>query len=51
VVLVDGENIEGPYYIQNPFDREPDFGEESRNYQLATLLKRSVKPEQSLEYK
>lgn len=51
VVLVDGDRVEGPYYIRNPFDKEPDFGEESRNYQLANLLKRSVKPEQTLEYK
>jgi SNF2 family DNA or RNA helicase len=51
VVLVDGDKVEGPYYIRNPFDKEPDFGEESRNYQLANLLKRSVKPEQTLEYK
>ena len=51
VVLVDGDNIEGPYYIRNPFDKEPDFGEESRNYKLANLLKRSMKPEQTLEYK
>jgi superfamily II DNA or RNA helicase len=51
VVLVDGDKVEGPYYIRNPFDKEPDFGEESRNYQIANLLKRSVKPEQTLEYK
>jgi hypothetical protein len=50
VVLVDGDDVEGPFYILNPFDKEPDFGEESRNYQLANLLKRAVKPEQTLGY-
>jgi SNF2 family DNA or RNA helicase len=49
VVIVEGDLVvDGPYYIQNPFDREPDFGEESRNYQLASLLKRSAKPEQTV---
>lgn len=49
VVIVDGDKHEGPYYIKNPFEKEPDFAEESRNLSLNSLLKRSVKPEQTLE--
>jgi len=40
IVLVDGEKVEGPYYISNPFDQEPDFGVTSINYDLESLLKR-----------
>ncbi|MBE0507868.1 MAG: DUF3883 domain-containing protein [Marinospirillum sp.] len=42
VVLVDGEDYEGPYYIQNPFTREPDFGVPSVNYELKYLLSKAA---------
>jgi SNF2 family DNA or RNA helicase len=48
IVLVDGDNSEGPYYIKTPFSAEPDFGVASINYDLAELLSKSVSPEQSL---
>jgi hypothetical protein len=38
IVLVDGDQVEGPYYIKKPFDQEPDFGVTSINYDLDTLL-------------
>jgi len=38
IVIVDGENYEGPYYIKNPFSKEPDFGVASINYDLNELL-------------
>ena len=38
IVIVDGDNYEGPHYIRNPFQREPDFGVASVNYSLAELL-------------
>lgn len=49
VVLVDGEKYEGPFYVKNPFDREPDFAEESRNLSLSSLLKRAIEPVSTLE--
>lgn len=49
VVVVDGDNFDGPYYIKNPFDSAPGFGEESRNFSISSLLSRAVKPEETLE--
>jgi len=39
-----GENdaIDGPYYVRNPFDREPGWGVASVNYDLANLLSRAA---------
>jgi superfamily II DNA or RNA helicase len=39
IVIVDGDRLEGPYYINNPFDQEPDFGVTSINYNIESLLK------------
>ena len=41
-VVVVGENdaTEGPWYVRNPFAKEPDWGVASVNYELAALLKR-----------
>jgi superfamily II DNA or RNA helicase len=42
VVLVgEGDDVEGPYYIRNPFDREPGWGVASINYNLGDLLARA----------
>ncbi len=49
IVIIDGENIEGPYYVKNPFDSSPGFGEESRNFNITSLLSRSVRPDQTVE--
>lgn len=39
IVLIDeNENAEGPYYIRNPFKKEPDWSESSSNHDLAKLL-------------
>jgi len=39
IVLVgDGDAVEGPHYIRNPFDREPGWGVASINYNLRDLL-------------
>ncbi|WP_257287425.1 helicase-related protein, partial [Endozoicomonas sp. SESOKO2] len=48
VVIVDGDDYEGPYYIRNPFTKEPDFAVSSLNYDLKKLLSRSMSPEQSV---
>jgi len=36
------EQIEGPYYLKNPFSLEPDFGVASVNYELQELLSKAV---------
>jgi hypothetical protein len=48
IVIVDGEDFEGPYYVKNPFSTEPDFAVASVNYDLKDLLKKSVLPAQTL---
>ena len=42
VVIVD-EDATATHYIQKPFQREPDFGATSVNYDLVELLSKSVK--------
>lgn len=42
--LVDEHNhADGPYYLQNPFTQEPDFGIASVNYDLKDLLSRATR--------
>ncbi len=48
IVIVDGDDHEGPHYIRNPFNSEPDFGVASINYDLGELLSKAVSPEQTL---
>jgi SNF2 family DNA or RNA helicase len=48
VVIVDGNTVDGPHYIRNPFTSEPDFGVASINYDLTDLLSKATKPEQTL---
>ncbi|WP_341580955.1 helicase-related protein [Marinobacter metalliresistant] len=43
IVLVDGDDYEGPYYVKNPFTTEPDFGVPSVNYELKYLLGKAEK--------
>jgi len=43
IVLVNTDNsFEGPYYIANPFTKEPDWAETSKNLDLAALLERAT---------
>jgi superfamily II DNA or RNA helicase len=44
VVIVDGENYEGPYFIRRPFTQEPDWAVTSINLDLQELLLRSHAP-------
>ena len=44
IVEVDGDTAREPRYIRRPFQREPDFGVTSVNYDLAELLARGEKP-------
>jgi len=42
IVLVDeSDAVDGPYYIRNPFDREPGWGVASVNYAIDQLLARA----------
>ncbi len=41
IVLIDGDNCEGPHYVRNPFTQEPDWAVTSINLDLAELLRRS----------
>jgi SNF2 family DNA or RNA helicase len=42
IVLVgEGDAVEGPHYIRNPFDREPGWGVASINFNLGDLLARA----------
>ncbi len=43
VVLVDGDQIEGPYYIRRPFSTEPDWATTSINLDLNLLLSKANK--------
>ena len=38
IVLVDGDQHEGPFYVRNPFKQEPDWGVSSINWDLDQLL-------------
>lgn len=48
IVIVDGEEYDGPHYIRNPFTSEPDFGVASINYNLDDLLAKAGTPEETL---
>lgn len=48
IVIVDGEEFKGPYYVKKPFTVEPDFGVASVNYDLSDLLSKAVSPEQTI---
>ena len=48
IVIVDGDSHEGPHYIRNLFNPEPDFGVASINYNLDDLLAKAASPEATL---
>ena len=41
IVIVDGECYEGPHYVRQPFTKEPDFAERSKNLSLNELLRQA----------
>ncbi|MCA9008491.1 MAG: DUF3883 domain-containing protein, partial [Planctomycetaceae bacterium] len=41
VLIGEDDSVDGPYYIRNPFEREPDWGVASINYKLIDLLSRA----------
>ncbi len=48
IVLVDGDSFEGPFYIRQPFNKEPDTGVASINYGLAELLSKATEAKESV---
>ena len=42
IVIVDGDQTEGPYYIHNPFSQEPDWAVSSINLDLRELLQKAA---------
>lgn len=44
LVQVDGDSARPPRYVRRPFQREPDFGVTSVNYELDELLARAEAP-------
>lgn len=49
IVLVDESgNFEGPHYLRNPFQQEPDFGVASINYDLQDLLSRAISQDKTI---
>lgn len=44
LVFVDGDSVEGPYYIRNPFEIEPDWHVTSVNLDVPKLLSRAEQP-------
>ena len=48
IVLVDGDQYEGPFYVRKPFGQEPDWAVTSINLDLDQLLAKAVAGEGSL---
>ncbi len=47
IVLVEGDQHEGPFYVIKPFTQEPDWAVTSINMDLQELLKRANPPERT----
>ena len=47
-MMAEGKDVEGPYYVRNPFTKEPDFGVASINYDLSELLARATEAKGTL---
>jgi hypothetical protein len=41
VFVCDDDTVDGPHYLANPFQREPDWGAASVTYNIADLLARA----------
>ncbi|HEX7371116.1 MAG TPA: helicase-related protein [Rhodanobacteraceae bacterium] len=42
IVLVDGDAVDGPHYVRQPFTQEPEPGVASTNYRIDSLLAKAV---------
>lgn len=43
IVLVDGDNVDGPHYVCQPFTQEPERGVTAVTYQISHLLTKSIR--------
>ena len=50
IVLVDGEDFEGPYYVRHPFQTEPDFAVVNWNLEIKPLLLKASSPTSVLSH-
>jgi superfamily II DNA or RNA helicase len=41
VLIGDGDSLEGPFYLRNPFDTEPGWGVSSIAFEIKALIKRA----------
>lgn len=48
IVLVDGDTVEGPYYVKNHFLQEPENDAVSISYDIDELIRSSVPPQDTL---
>ncbi len=48
IVFVDGDIVDGPHYVRNPFTKEPDWAETSVNWDVPKLLERAVQASQTV---
>lgn len=44
LVFVDGQSVDGPHYVRNPFEIEPDWHVTSVNLDIAKLMSRAEQP-------
>ena len=44
LVFVDGDSVDGPYYVRHPFEVEPDWHVTSVNLDVAKLMSRAERP-------
>lgn len=43
LVVIDGDNHEGPHYIRKPFNQEPDWAVTSINFDIPSLIEKAEK--------
>ena len=43
IVLVDGDTVEGPHYVPQPFSQEPEPGVTAVTFQIGHLLQKAVR--------
>jgi len=48
IVLIDGDEVDGPHYVPEPFTMEPDPAATSINFEIPLLLARAVPPRQTV---
>ncbi len=44
VMVGDDDSLDGPFYLQNPFEAEPGWGVSSINFEIKALLERARRP-------